>query len=435
MVPCFRYIPLLLLLGQYPVSPAQADDFEEARQLIKENKLEQAYQNLTTKEAYHIGEVEYDLLLARTALKTGHPHEAIFAYERVLINQPGHHLARVELAIAHYQINELENSRQLFDSALKANPPDNIRQTILKYIDRINEKIESRKHSLTGILALKLGRDSNINSATNATEVELTIGTYRPTDGVDKETADSYTELSNHLHYKYNFNINSKFFTSLGYANRDNNNKEFDTEIADVKAGYSHLTGIGRLSIPVSYQTMWLDEKQLREVTVIVPSLNRSDEDSYTDYSLQYGEIRYPDQPALDVDFVAASFAFGFADKSSGFSQQYALFYGDETALNSLYDFNARKYWGVQIRLPLRLTQRHMITPKVVYQEAVYQQQHPFFTAKRADDYTSYLLDWQWYISRRWSLTAQASYADSSSSVSLYTHTRTIFFTGISFNY
>lgn len=435
MAPKSFYIVMILLFGICRTIPVYADDFLTTQQLLKENKPDEAYQLLTTKEAEHMGEPVYDLLLARTALRSGHPHEAIFAYERVLINKPGNNLARVELAIAYYRINELESSRRLFDVALKANPPDKIKKNIHNYISRINEKIGSRKHRFSGMLTLNQGWDSNINSATNESEIELAIGTYRPTEGVDKETADTFTEVINRLHYNYNFNVNSRLFSSAGYSNRENNNKQFDTQTADIKLGYSHATGVGKVSIPVSYQTMWLDEKQLREVSTISASLNRSGGGSFANYSLQYGEIRYPYQQPLNVDFVAASFAFGFSNKASGISQQYAVFYGDETASNSLYEFNAREYRGVQVRLPVRVSNRHIIAPKIVYQIAEYNQRHPFFTDKRKDHYAHYEITWRWLFDRKWSLVTKAGHTDSNSSVPLYTFTRNLISTGINYAY
>lgn len=434
MIPRLIYIPLVLLLGQCLVTPVYANDFQTAKQLLKDNKPEQAYKILTTKETYHMGEPSYDLLLARVALQIGKPHEAIFAYERVLINKPGHNVARVELAIAYYQINELENSRRLFNMALINNPPDDIKNNILTYIDRINVQINSRKHNLTGVLTLKQGWDSNINSATAESKIELAIGTYQLAEG-DQETSDTFTEVVNRLNYNYNYNVNSRFFSSVGYTNKENNNKQFDSQMADIKAGYSYLTSIGKISIPLSYQTMWLDEKQLREVVTVGTSLNHTRDQSFSDYSLQYGEIRYPYQQTLNVDFVAASFAFGFSDPVSGFGQQYALFYGNETPTKSLYEFNAKEYWGMQILFPVQISQQHSITPKIVYQVAEYQQRHPFFITKRKDHYSSYELTWGWYITRSWNLTTQAGYTESDSSVRLYSHTRTIIYTGINFHY
>ena len=430
------YIAMALILSQcLTVAAVQADEFLAVKNLLKENRPAQAYKILITKEYYHMGEPEYDLLLARTAIQAGHTHEAIFAYERVLINKPGHHLARVELAIAHYKINELENAQRYFNKALSNNPPDDIKKIILSYVDRINEKISTRKHSLSGILTIKEGWDSNINNATNESEVELTIGTYRPTEGVDRKTSDTYTEVSNSLNYNYNFNVNSKFFSAITYSNRENNNKRFDTQTASIKTGYTHNTALGKISIPVTYQTMWLDKKQLREVSNLSISLNRSDKNSFTDYSLQYGEIRYPGQAPLNVDMVAASFAFGFSDSSSGFNQQYALFYGDETPTNNLYEFNAREYWGMQVQLPMQLSNHHVITPKLVYQVAEYHQRHPFFKEKRKDHFVAYELAWNWYFDRSWSLKTQLGHTESSSTVSLYNHTKTVIFTGINFLY
>ena len=432
--PAPLYFILLWFLGLVITSTASADEFINSKQLLNDNKPEQAYKILTQQEAYHMGEPDYDQLLAKIALQLGHAHEAIFAYERILINQPGNINARIGLAVAYFQINELETSREIFDSVLKMNMPANIRQNIDEYIHRIDEKIGARRHSLNGQLSLKQGWDSNINSATNESEIQLNIGTYRP-EANNKETADTFTELVNWLHYNYNANINSRFFSSLGYTNKDNNNKNFDTQTMDARVGYSHTTGFGKLSIPVSYQTTWLDEKQLRDVLSISTSLNRATEASFTDYSIQYGEIRYRYQPALNVDLMAASFAYGLSNKESGFNQQYAVFYGDETATNDLYRFNARKYWGVQMQFPIQLSPVHIVTPKIVYQEAEYHQQHPFFKARRDDKFLFYELGWRWYLNRDWQLQSQASHSRSDSTVGLYTYTRTVISVGFSMSY
>lgn len=435
MMPKSIYPCLIAHLWLYLISPAYADDFLQEKQLLKQNEPLEAYRILATKADDRIGEPEYDFLLARTALAAGLPNEAIFAYERVLMANPNNQLARVELAVAYYQVNELERSRQLFAQAQGAKPPDTLKETIDTYLLYIEEKISSRKHKFKGVLSLNQGWDSNINSATNESEIFLSIGTYRPSEGIDKETSDSYTEVINRLNYNYSFNINSEFFSSVGYSSRNNNHKPFDTQTADVKMGYSHTTGFGRVSVPLSYQTMWLDETQLREVASIATTLNRSWDGTFTEYSLQYGAIRYPYQQPLDVDYVAASIALGSNDNKSVFNQQVAVFYGHETPTNSLYEFNAREYMGMQIRLPMRIANTHTITPAMVYQVAEYKQQHPFFIEKRTDHYFSAEVSWHWYFSRQWSLTSQLSHTESDSSVSLYTYKRNVVSSGVNYIY
>lgn len=204
---------VILLFGLYLTRPAMADEFHLVKQLLKQNKPQQAYRMLTKQEEKHLGEPEYDFLLARSALAAGHPNEAIFAFERVLMSNPNNHSARVELAVAYYQINELERAQQQFAQALAARPPAPLKETIDIYLSRIEEKISSRKHKLNGEVTLKQGWDSNINSATNESEIQLASGlpTYRPTEGVDKQTADSFTELINRLNYNYHSTSIPKF--------------------------------------------------------------------------------------------------------------------------------------------------------------------------------------------------------------------------------
>lgn len=417
------------------MNPAFADEFSKAKKLLKENKARQAYELLVNKEGYHMGEPDYDLLLAKTALSAGYHHEAIFAYERVLIHIPNNLSARIEMAIAYFKIDELENAQRHLNIVLQANPNSKLREKLDQYARMINKKIESRKSTISASHTFRQGWDSNINSATNEQQIQLTIGTYTPTEGVDKETSDTYSELLNKVSYDHNFNVNSRFFSHIAYSIRENNNKNFDTQSAEIQAGYGHTTSAGKLSYPVSHQSVWLDEQQLRYTTSVGVRLARNDKQDFVNYSAQFGVIRYPDQPSLNMDNIVLSYFFGRHQTQTGINPQYALFYGDETATNSTYDFNARRYVGAQIRLPIRMTDRQYLIPKLLYQRAVHKHQHPFFFTTREDDHLNIALNWNWGLTRQWQISGQVSHSRNDSTVDLYTYDRITTHFGITYKY
>lgn len=425
---------LILLIGTFLVNPVFADEFSRAKQLIKQNKSRQAYHLLVNDEGYHMGEPAYDLLLAQAALAAGLYHEAIFAYERVLIHTPNNLKARIEMAIAYYKINELENAQRHLNIILAAKPGAKLRETLDQYVALINDKIASRKNEFSGQHSFRQGWDSNINSATNESEIKLTIGNYRPTEGIDKETSDTYSELINRFNIQHHFNVNSSLYSNLGYSIRNNNSYEFDTEVIDVNIGYEHKTAIGKISIPLAYQALAMDGKQLRDVSSLEVTLNRSDKKSFANYSIQYGEIRYADQDALNVNHLVLSYFYS-TNHTTMINQQIALFYGDETELNSLYRFNARKYKGVQLRFPIRLSIYQSLTPRLVYQSADHKAQHPFFFKKRQDTHQAVSLDWNWRLGKSWQLIGQLSHSRNQSTVDLYNYTRNTLYGGITFIY
>ncbi|MDH5444636.1 MAG: tetratricopeptide repeat protein [Gammaproteobacteria bacterium] len=427
---------LIILTSLTLVYPAYGDEFSQARKLLKQNKTKQAYDFLVKEEGYHMGEPDFDLLLAQTALKARLWHEAIFAFERVLIHNPGNVRARVEMAIAYFQIKEYENAERHLDMVIKAKPSEEIRVVLEKYKEQINETMSARRHRFSGFHQFKQGWDSNINSATNESEIRLNIpgGSYRPVEGVSKQTDDTFSELVNRINYEYQLSVNSHFTNSLGYSIRENNNEKFDTQNADISIAYSRTTGFGKFSIPLSYQASWLDEKELRNIGSIGLSLNRSGT-VFTQYAIQYGEVRYPGQKALDVDQVVYSYVIGTNDNTSRINQLYALFYGDETERDSVYKFNAREYMGLQLKFPMRLTSQQYVTPRLVYQESRYKQQHPFFFQSREDKHSSFNLNWDWYLSQNLQLNGQVGHSVNNSTVDLYTYDRNTIFVGTTYKY
>ncbi|WP_351061082.1 hypothetical protein, partial [Psychrobacter sp. TB20-MNA-CIBAN-0197] len=59
----------------------------ELQKLVSEKKYTQAYQK-SNSEYQYLGEPVYDFLLGVSALKTGHAAPAVFAFERVVENNP-----------------------------------------------------------------------------------------------------------------------------------------------------------------------------------------------------------------------------------------------------------------------------------------------------------------------------------------------------------
>ncbi len=71
------------------LSLVQASELlKKAEQLINQQKSEEAYELLFAQYEQHAGTPEFDLLLGIAALDSGHPSQAVFAFERVLAMYP-----------------------------------------------------------------------------------------------------------------------------------------------------------------------------------------------------------------------------------------------------------------------------------------------------------------------------------------------------------
>lgn len=426
-------IYLYILTGMCGAWSVQASDFTRVEAMLANKQVDKAYSILSQKEDHHLGEPEFDLLLGRAALASGHHHEAIFAYERVLLSQPGNDNARFGLAVAYYRINENKRAMELFEVILSHKPPEKVIQNIQQYVNQIQARQASLRHKLSGKLSLRTGWDSNINSATNNTTFELLGNTFALSDK-NRETESPFTELAGLLNYRYTINNNANLFSHLQATKRGNHNERYDTELSNLQAGGSLATANVRLRFPLTYQSVVLDDVKLRTLSSVAVELSGKDSSNFITSNLQYAQIRYPEQTALNNDMTSFSLGYVSTNKASTSRKLISLYYGDENAASRQYDFNTKTFYGVQGRLFLQPSRSHLFQTRLTLQKATYQAKHPLFSQRREDQLWSASLGWTWRLNRAWSLESKAETSRSKSTEGLYNFRRHMISLGINYH-
>jgi len=407
-----------LLTGIVLFTPVDASDLDDVKRLLEAHDYKAAYTALTAIEVQHAGEVEYDFMLGRAALETGHPHEAIFAFERVLLNQPENDRARLELALSYYLTGEDETARQLFQQVLDRDPPTVVTNKINKFLHAIERRIRARQFLFSAYVELRQGYSSNINSATTNSEVEI-FGISFQLNDASRAIADSFTQLDTGVHYIYKQNRNVAYFTGLSFAGLENNTENYDTETTSLQLGPMFNTRIGRLRIPLLAQVVRLDSVTYQRVSSLSTDLLHNHKGFSSNYFVQHSQIRYPDSSPQDVD--STTFGFGISTSyTSVRNYQLMLFHGTETALKTLYDYNAKTFTGIETGMRWRLNRRHSLFPRIRYQAVVYNKRHPFFSNIREDDYTLLAMKWVWQLDRSWTFTSKLQAIDNNSNLPLY---------------
>lgn len=140
-----------------------------------------------TQEAYQLAEqmlpqyegtsIRYDFLYGLSASRAGHPQQASFAFERVLMKQPRNPRVKVEYALTQYMLGSYAQAKQELDAVLRMNPPANVRHSIERLLSAIKAKQEQsgKKKYLTLFSRLGTGFDSNANSAPGSQIVNLPL--------------------------------------------------------------------------------------------------------------------------------------------------------------------------------------------------------------------------------------------------------------------
>ncbi|MDH5178533.1 MAG: tetratricopeptide repeat protein [Gammaproteobacteria bacterium] len=423
---------LILLVAGLSSRQLLASDFTHINSMLDNDQADKAYTILLNEEDHHLGELQYELLLGRAALNSAHYHEAIFAYERALMIEPNNLTARLGLAIAHFNTNENERAIELFEKILSLRPADNIRKTIHQYLDKLRARQASLRHKLTGEVKVLAGWDSNINSATYNSTVEL-FGTTLTLADASRETSGVFNEVSGKFNYTYTVTNNHELFSSINLIKRSNHENHFDTEQANLQLGGSINTRYGRLSVPLSYQIIDLDAVRLRELTSLSANLIGNGTDGFYTGSLQYGLLRYPDQPYLDMDMFAVGLGYVSTNKSRTLRKLISVYVGDEAVFEEINDAAGKQFSGFQGKVFLKLHSRHIMQVHLSYQLDSYHAKHLFLNQRRVDKRISVALAWNWWLTNALSIDTSVDHTNSDSTSGLFDYRRNQIYTGFTY--
>ncbi len=138
----------------------------DARQLIIDGEMQQAYDLLAPHEIQLAGNEDYDYLFGTAAVDSGRADLAVFTLERVLEINPAFAGARVELARAYYEIGNTSKARYHFEYLLAQNPPPAVQQVITSYLRNIDRIAGDFEAIHIPQIAAGFGYDTNANAST-----------------------------------------------------------------------------------------------------------------------------------------------------------------------------------------------------------------------------------------------------------------------------
>lgn len=172
------YFTPILWLSVSGLLHAESSSFEslktQVNQKIQQQQSKQALQILIDHENQYSGDIEYDYLLGVLALENGELSTAEIALERVVLVDPGHAGAWLDLAIVKFRQGNIETARQIVDHLEQNfNPPTPIRQELDKVKTRPRDT-QVERQAWHGMAALSYGYDTNANYGLSTDTLTLT---------------------------------------------------------------------------------------------------------------------------------------------------------------------------------------------------------------------------------------------------------------------
>jgi tetratricopeptide (TPR) repeat protein len=154
---------LLLQMSLAYASPASL--ITEARQKLEVGDAQAAYTLLVDREPDYAGNPDFDYWLGLAAVRAGKPSRAVFALERVIVDQPNHAGARLELVAAYLQLGQRDAAAAELDILVRLDAPAEAQQRIAA-LNRELERQDRREGQSRrgGFIGLELGHDDNVGT-------------------------------------------------------------------------------------------------------------------------------------------------------------------------------------------------------------------------------------------------------------------------------
>ena len=356
-------------------------------------------------EAQHAGRREYDYLLGVAALESARPGRATFILERVLIADPGHTAARLEIARAYFALGDRERAAREFRAVLAMAPSATTRATAQRYLARLEGGTTSAR-AFQGYVEATLGRDSNVNAA-------ATAGGQLSPVALSASEADGYfgfgagAALSRAVDSTYTVfggaDVRSRMHFDLD---------QFDSLEADVRVGLqARVSPSEHLRFALEHNEYDLDNDGLRRTQgASAQWIRRLEPQAQVTFYAQALRIRYRQEALasensnLMLAGLQVSRAFGSLAASA------SLYAGRDDATGNRADGD-RQLAGVGGTLERPLAPRLQGYAGVSYLRSDYRQDNAMIGARREDRYTSVDLGLDWRVAPDWMVRPQLTRA------------------------
>ena len=426
-------LALFLMAATALADPAT---LRQANQLISGGKPAEAIALLRTQAQAEADNAEYHYLVGIALLDSGQTLDAIAAFKHSLNLNPKLLQSRAELGRAYVVNGDTINAYLAFKEVREANPLPEALAGMERYIDQAANQINQAK-KVFGAITLTVGRDTNVNSGTTATEVALPIfGGIRAalSPGANPVRAE-FAALGGYVNARQDITENVDLIASGSLSGRYLNNRDlsaFDTEYASFGLGPQYTAGANQLRALGIYEQLNYGGKQLRNESGVAIDWRRlTGGPTELDFNYRRTNLDYNDaNTARD----ARRQVFGVALLPSFFGRrlQYApplanIYFGSERPRNAGVDFLGYSLGGVRAGYYTRVFGSTSLALSGGYEERRYGGPDPTFLDTRRDRQSDVSLALIHELTPTLSLIPGVQWIDSASNIVVYANRRTIY--------
>lgn len=396
----------------------------ELQKLVSEKKYTQAYQK-SNSEYQYLGEPVYDFLLGVSALKTGHAAPAVFAFERVVENNPRWYEARLYLVRAYLTVNNLPAAdTQALILINSPDTPNNIKSSAQSLLETAALKQQEAGRSYKQNIELALGVDGNVNAGTAENTIIIpNIGEFLLSPE-SKSTQDNYARLN--YRGKYSHPIDQKSLITLSIDTgwyKFEELSQYDRINAHINAAYQYKQNDISWFARVATTPLMLDGELYRTESALTAGANFTLNKQVNLFSsLTAGVLNNRFDEKLDNSFYAINAGASYAAKN--WFQSLSINAKSEEADITEGEFNSRNITSLYYQVNTQLAQHWQLLSLAGYQWINYKDDHPLFLQERADNLFMFSTSVRYLVNRDLAIQLAANYQDKSSNISLFEYDR-----------
>ena len=408
---------------------------ESLRTLVEQGAYQQAYDQAVAQLDDRIGEMAFDFWYGLAAIETGRYGEGALAMERVLMVEPLHYRARLELARAYYLQGDWLAAQSEFTTVLEAEPPQNVAMRVKAYLTAIDRRLKSLRRSSRVFVRAGAGHDTNINSATTAGEVLVPALGIVTLDPSSREVEDQFAELETGGDLTYRYTKTKALNASIAIKARNHFSSDaFDTQTGGIRLGPQFGSRRAGIKFPVQFQQFNLDGSTLRRMISLGGEWWRQQRNGRR-YVLfgQIGRLTYPDQAVRDADLVTVGGNVIGRSANGRRIVSLSIFYGDENARQAGGTYYGRAYFGGRAGGQWVFSPQWLLYVAVGAQAVKHDARDVIFAEVRKDDFYSLTVGSVWQLDEKVTVELELASFVNDSNLSLYEYDRSQFKGAVSY--
>lgn len=422
-------IGLQLMVGAV-LADVGAPALAEARRLLAAGQAAQAVSLLEDDLLRSAGNADYDYLLGLAYHQSGKAGEALFAFERVAMVDPGNADARLKAARINLERGETASAKELLAPLSKQKLGAGLQQEMERLRTGIASAARAEGVALSGHVLAGIGWDDNVTSGPN--QSALVIPNQGPTPlalGSAARDHDSVGMVEAGLSLRQALDDDT-WLTGGGSLRQG-----FNRARKDVKEGAVNLDlGVLRRSGDDFLGATLLAQDYLVSDTVYRKSLGARlnwirplAAQSRLNGYFQHLDFDFPDHAIDNAVRQLVGVTHEGVAEGSGAPWQYGFYGGKETARDPTKPHFSFRLWGAHLGGSLSVNDRLSLSGGVVYEAHRHLAEDALYLVTRRDATRSVGIAADYKLDERWHLLSRYTYTRNGSNTALYDYSRNIF--------